>query len=761
MTNRNSTAHDAPHRVIRSPWLALAAMALAVTATADPVDWSVYSRSFEISFPGYTGSGTLTDFPVLIRLSAVRNDFQYGKCKLPNGGDLRFSDAEGNLLAHEIDTWNPDGESFIWVKVPSLNANTKITVHYGCDTPVEALPETQVWSNGYIGVWHLGESARPLRDSTANKINFTRSNRYNSGNEYDDCAAFAQVDSAVGRAVKFNPNVEGKENKGGFIAPDDAGKLCGLDAMTIEIWAKVDAFDSASRYLISRRMGNYVDGIKVRGYELEYSSSKRPVATFYLENGQGNDTDYCQLKPSAMSSSLAGKWNYHCASYDKSATSHTNYLNDTVAATVANSTGYSIHAIPDPLCLANDCQTTSTKVFNGSLDELRISNVARSKDWVKATYDTVHDENFADVKIPNDWKQYSHTFSVSFRGYTGTAALTDFPVLVKVSTNDIAGFSYTDCRKPDGGDLRFADDEGHLLVSEVESWDTNGVSTVWVKVPSLSSSTTIKAYYGWAFAPAVDGKDVWSNGFVGVWHLDESTAPLADSLGVVAMRKSSDGTVTFGMEGKVAKAVSFGENGEVNGRIVASDSTADRYDNTATLTVEAWLNPREFTNDRYVIYKKSKGKSYACRTAYSNGAAKMQVTFDLTNETAVASGEINKYYNIPNDTLGTWYYQALVVDNVSEHMFTCYINSSVACTQTMQDGYKVIPSKGDLYIGNISSGKAYTGCVDEVRISNVARSAAWVKATYDTIMDDPADNTDFAAYTPAKENSMGTVIFFR
>ena len=34
-------------------------------------------------------------------------------------------------------------------------------------------------------------------------------------------------------------------------------------------------------------------------------------------------------------------------------------------------------------------QTSSTKVFNGALDELRISNVARSAEWVKATYDTI------------------------------------------------------------------------------------------------------------------------------------------------------------------------------------------------------------------------------------------------------------------------------------------------------------------------------------------------------------------------------------
>ena len=80
-----------------------AALCMAGAIFADPVDWSAYKRSFNISFPGYTGSETLENFPVLIRLSAELNDFDYSKCA-DDGGDLRFSDSEGNLIPSEIDT---------------------------------------------------------------------------------------------------------------------------------------------------------------------------------------------------------------------------------------------------------------------------------------------------------------------------------------------------------------------------------------------------------------------------------------------------------------------------------------------------------------------------------------------------------------------------------------------------------------------------------------------------------------------------------
>ena len=380
-------------RFLPFAFAAFAAVAPAVHADAPDASGAAAIRSFDITFSGYAGSGALTDFPVLVRLSPALNGFDYSRCRT-DGSDIRFIDASGNPLAREIDTWTPGGESLVWVKVPSLTASTKITCLYGF---AGAAPgsASDVWSNGYAGVWHMNETARPMLDSTTNGINFTRSYAYTPADKFDEFISFAQEGGAVGRAVAFTPAAvdDGKSNQGGLLAPDPDGKLCGLDAMTIEIWAKTDTFD-ATRYLIGRRMANKVDGIKVRGYEFQYSANRKFTATFYLENGARDDNDKCSSTTGAMSTSLVGQWNYHCASYDRSASSHPNFLNDVVAVTVGNDTGYPIHSVvSDPLCLANDCNPGQERVFNGSLDELRISNVARSADWVKATYDTIKDHD--------------------------------------------------------------------------------------------------------------------------------------------------------------------------------------------------------------------------------------------------------------------------------------------------------------------------------------------------------------------------------
>lgn len=116
-----------------------AALALSLCANAEQIDQSAFSSTFTVSFPGYRGTTTLTGFPVLVRLSPELNEFKYSKCK-SDGSDVRFADSDGNLLASEIDSWNPNGTSLVWVKVPTFNTNTLIRAYYGCANPPAVYP---------------------------------------------------------------------------------------------------------------------------------------------------------------------------------------------------------------------------------------------------------------------------------------------------------------------------------------------------------------------------------------------------------------------------------------------------------------------------------------------------------------------------------------------------------------------------------------------------------------------------------------------
>ena len=72
-----------------------------------------------IMLDGYAGNETLTNVPVLVRLSTAISGFDYNDfASQSSGADLAFFDANGRRLAYEIDEWCTNGESFVWVKLP-------------------------------------------------------------------------------------------------------------------------------------------------------------------------------------------------------------------------------------------------------------------------------------------------------------------------------------------------------------------------------------------------------------------------------------------------------------------------------------------------------------------------------------------------------------------------------------------------------------------------------------------------------------------
>ena len=105
----------------------LAAFA-ATAAMADALDTTLFSMKSEMTIPGYAGSTTLANFPVLVRLAANSpSGFDYADVA---NGDIRFADANGNSLPFEIEKWDSSGESHVWVSVPSLSGQaTTITMY--------------------------------------------------------------------------------------------------------------------------------------------------------------------------------------------------------------------------------------------------------------------------------------------------------------------------------------------------------------------------------------------------------------------------------------------------------------------------------------------------------------------------------------------------------------------------------------------------------------------------------------------------------
>ncbi|MGN0846336.1 MAG: hypothetical protein ACI4RA_03000, partial [Kiritimatiellia bacterium] len=119
--------------------LAMGALCAGAATTAKLVPGGDYyiadsfARALRFSIQGYQGSDTLRDFPVLVRLAEGKMPgFKYDDFHLADGRDLVFLDSEGNIIPHEIDTWNPDGESLIWVCVPEVKIGSYFSMCYRC-----------------------------------------------------------------------------------------------------------------------------------------------------------------------------------------------------------------------------------------------------------------------------------------------------------------------------------------------------------------------------------------------------------------------------------------------------------------------------------------------------------------------------------------------------------------------------------------------------------------------------------------------------
>ena len=419
--------------------------------------------------------------------------------------------------------------------------------------------------------------------------------------------------------------------------------------------------------------------------------------------------------------------------------------------------------------VVTDIPTAGQTVFTytSALDDDDLANV--SCPCAPATTFKFSDEGKTNIVVDAvgspDWTKYSHRFRVSFPGYTGSETLANFPVLVKISESGVSGFRYADCKKPGGADLRFADESGNLLASEVDTWDTNGVSLVWVKVPSLTAATKITAYYGWDIAPVVDSSAVWTgNGYVGVWHLNESAVPLAESSG--GSSPFTAGTypqyADCGEIGIIGKSVDFSRNynyGSTYGssRLEAADDDG-HLSSLTDFTVECWTYQTNYWTTGAAAAMVSKGegdyrswKVYQDHTTLKTGLQLTEVSGVSTNHTYVTSAQGVK--------TGEWTHQTFVRNKTGLNKCLVYFNGEN--NRIVDDNRSsIVSNTRPLILGGGGYGgtaRVFPGSIDEVRISNVARSADWVKASHDTVTE-----SSFARYDPAGENvDKGLMIFVR
>ncbi len=138
-------------------------LAVAGPAPAQYPGWRHAGSVFVLTTPegaDLPAAAAVEGFPLLVRLHKDFFDFAQAK---PNGDDLRVSSAGGEPLAFQIDEWDAaTGVAAVWVRLPKLvgNARQELKLHWGKADAASASDGKAVFnaSNGYLSVWHLGDT---------------------------------------------------------------------------------------------------------------------------------------------------------------------------------------------------------------------------------------------------------------------------------------------------------------------------------------------------------------------------------------------------------------------------------------------------------------------------------------------------------------------------------------------------------------------------------------------------------------------------
>ena len=685
-----------------------------------------------------TSVGALTNFPAYLNVSKeseMQSDYD----------DLRFfngSCTSGNTLAldYEIENYTSTN-AHLWIKIPSLVSGVnQICMYYSNDDASSGENATGVWDVNYIAVYHMSENPTgTVFDSTSNRYHLTSGGTMAS----DDLIA-----GPIGNAIDFDGIND--------VLTNTSFDWASSGPATLEFWnyvATADVKDSG------------VAGFSVNGSERFSNHFPWGNGNAYWDYGTCCDAG----RVFGGYSAYYNTWAYTASRSQGLGGSAQNILvNMNTLASKTSSDG--------PTAVLQDFRIgnfNGASYFKGRVDEVRVSNVYRSNDWINQTYQMMANQNsfvsfgseekgYGVLSLtlvnPNQNKNvvqnqfFNFTVNVSCnQGQCGnvnvtldpissdwwntswmkrkeinissSADLSDFPIYLNISKETEMQNDFDDLRFINGS---CSSEETLELDYEIENY-TSSNAHVWLKIPNLNSGiTSICMYYN--NSDALNGEDVtrvWSNNYINVQHFQETSGTHVDSSG--HKNGTNYGTNQDAM-GYIDGANDFQDNDYVrlssfnglNGKQETSISYWAKQDSSTTQDYTLWANLQILIEH---------GASFGS----PQGAANLRVRWHL-------EGDWRTAHIAPS-----------VLDTGNWHYWTFDKNSS-GTTKIYKDGVEVYTgtdtqtnfstNSPDFDIGYRSGSGGFDGIIDEFTISNNSRSQGWVNMSYQ-LMKNPSSIVSF------------------
>jgi hypothetical protein len=285
---------------------------------------------------------------------------------------------------------------------------------------------------------------------------------------------------------------------------------------------------------------------------------------------------------------------------------------------------------------------------------------------------------------------------------------------------------------PAGADLRFTDSSGNEIIHEIESFTENGDSFFWVKVPFVAANDTdahVWAYANHSNAPAPLGGNVWTDGYRGVWHLNGNA------------NDSTPNGLHGTLQGPTSQSAAVGGGYFFDGNdFIDLGPNVDAIRNVSSVTLSAYarLDPAGITAAEQSLISFSVNTGVHDCANCSRAALGLRSTTDVwvvgRSEDAAAFAKPRSLLTLSGDT--DYWFTAVIRYADDETDF--YLNGSFLSTEASVFGTATTPNTLSSFasMGAEDDGinVFFQGLLDEVRVSEKARTAGWIAAQYQSVI---------------------------
>lgn len=310
-----------------------------------------------------------------------------------------FSSDNATQYNHEVEVFTTGtGEFGIWVNVTNVGsaADTSFWMYYNDSDSTTEENVAGTWDDNFVLVLHMDDySGTQVNDSSSNTNHGTKNSTQGTGK------------------MGYGQTMTGETGKQVVNCGHDATlNLSGTNCFTLECW-QTNTMDANTGKWISK------DGPVNRGWyfdQLNNDDSPR----FYLHDGASSQA----MNTLGTEQTHSGTWHYLTAQVYYDGTDYVRFIgNGSDIEQVTITVGGINHASgTNDMMLGNRQDLPAGNFFEGTMDEVRISDVQRNDSWLMATYNSTNSPSTFLTFGAQQGASTASSFTLS--GYDGNSRIT-------------------------------------------------------------------------------------------------------------------------------------------------------------------------------------------------------------------------------------------------------------------------------------------------------------------------------------------------